>query len=73
MQKFTKENITKLFFNRFEKKEVVFAVHIEGPFEVVIKSNISLTCQDGYLVLDKEGFPYPVMKSEFESKYIRVI
>jgi hypothetical protein len=44
------------------------AVRIDGPFACITKEG-PLTCNDGYLVLDAQGYPYPVSREIFETTY----
>jgi len=54
--------------NLYRKIRLCEAVRIDGPFEVVTREGI-LSCLDGYLSWDSEGWPYPIAKAEFETIY----
>lgn len=44
------------------------AVRINGPFATISKHGV-LSCQDGYLALDAEGYPYPIDREVFKNGY----
>lgn len=58
-------------FGTYKKKVTTKAMRIDGPFAVKTREG-ELTCQDGYLAVDSEGYPYPIAKSEFEAIYEKV-
>lgn len=49
----------------------VRAVKIKGPFVVKTETE-ELECDNGYLVLDLDGYPYPMENSLFKKMYQRV-
>ena len=48
-----------------------WASRIHGPFAVETREGNIAKCEDGYLVMDSEGYPHPVEKEEFEKVYRR--
>jgi len=57
-----------LDFNTYVKTRKTRAARVPGPFTVETREGY-LSCPDGYLALDSEGFPYPIAKDEFENIY----
>jgi len=39
-----------------------------GPFEVETREG-TLTCEDGWLAIDSDGYPYPIAADEFNKIY----
>ena len=58
-------------WKRYRKRTETFAVRVEGSFEVKTREG-TLSCPDGYLALDSQGWPYPIAKGEFETIYKEV-
>lgn len=72
--KITKEMISSLKpteWGLYQKKRLTQAIRIERPFQVETRRG-PLTCPDGYLALDSDGWPYPIAKDEFEKIYSKV-
>jgi hypothetical protein len=44
------------------------AVRMTGPFACVTANGL-VSCKDGYLALDPEGYPYPIERDIFEKSY----
>lgn len=63
-----KPTLRKLMFGLYEKRRTTPAVRIEGSFEVETREGV-LSCPDGYLALDTEGYPYPIARKEFKKIY----
>ncbi len=55
----------------YQKRALTRAARIDGPFEVLTKEGW-LRCEDGYLVLDANGWLYPIQKEVFEKTYVRI-
>lgn len=55
-------------WKRYKKKVITLAIRMEGPFEVKTKEGM-ITCEDGYLARDEEGWPYPISKTVFDMTY----
>lgn len=71
MQTFSKKDKTTLrkqMYGLYAKRRVTPAVRIEGAFAVETREGI-LSCNDGYLALDTEGYPYPIAEKEFKKIY----
>ena len=70
--RYTRENVELLqlccVFKPYRKLTAAYAMPITGPFECVTQEGV-VRCQDGYLVLDIAGFPYPVSTQTFEATY----
>jgi hypothetical protein len=43
-------------------------LRMKGPFTCVTKEG-PVTCDDGFLAVDAEGFPYPVVKTIHDATY----
>jgi hypothetical protein len=52
----------------FRKTTTIRPLRIQGPFEVETRHGRVL-CQDGWLAVDEQGFPYPIAADEFELIY----
>jgi hypothetical protein len=52
----------------WRKRKLTAAVRIVGPFSVETRDEI-LSCPDGYLAVDSQGWPFPVNREEFEAVY----
>lgn len=52
----------------YRKHALTSAIRIDGPFEVETSEG-KLTCQDGWLAIDKRGYPYPIADDEFRMIY----
>jgi hypothetical protein len=71
MQRFSREDtpgLRKLMYGLYNKRRITPAARIEGTFTVVTREGV-LSCNDGYLALDTEGYPYPIARPEFEKIY----
>ena len=53
---------------QWRKVALTRARRIEGPFQTVTREG-TLTCEDGYLAVDPDGYPYPIERSVFEDIY----
>lgn len=49
-------------------KLYVKAIRIAGPFVTVTREG-PLTCDDGWLAIDSEGWPYPIANEEMKKIY----
>jgi hypothetical protein len=58
-------------FKVYRKKTLVRAMRVEGPFTVATREG-ALLCEDGYLALDEDGWPYPIAAPVFEKTYEEV-
>ena len=63
-----KITLRKLMFGLYDKRRTTPAVRIEGSFKVETREG-TLSCPDGYLALDTEGYPYPIARKEFKKIY----
>lgn len=52
----------------YRKKVLARAKKIEGPFTTETREGM-LSCADGYLCVDTEGYPYPIDAAEFDRLY----
>jgi hypothetical protein len=73
MKCYKRDNLDKVepYFEEYRKKVLTKAARIKGPFQTLTREG-TLECQDGYLAVDSEGWPYPIAKSEFEAIYEKV-
>lgn len=44
----------------YQVRVIVKAIRIEGSFLVETQSGDIISCHDGYLAVDAEGYPYPI-------------
>lgn len=56
------------YWPTYRKKVLTHAIRITGPF-VVLTSEGTMSCADGYLAVDARGYPYPIAAAEFELIY----
>jgi hypothetical protein len=63
-----KPTLRKLMFGLYEKRRTTPVARIEGSFKVETMHGW-VTCNDGYLALDTEGYPYPIDRKEFKKIY----
>ncbi len=52
----------------YRNKTLFLAIRIDGPFEAETCKGKEF-CQDGYVVVDAQGWPYPIAAEEFERIY----
>lgn len=76
MTNFTKDDLNRAVvpaecWREYRKTRTIFAARIQGPFTVETREG-TLTCPDGYLAVDSEGWPYPIARSEFDAIYEEV-
>lgn len=65
----TKDNLPSGELKRYQKTYEPRAIKMNGPFTcATLEGNIA-RCEDGWLVVDSQGFPYPVDRIEFETTY----
>lgn len=55
-------------FNHYRRTGPIRAKRVYGPFQVVSREGVTY-CEDGWLALDDEGFPYSITNKEFERNY----
>ena len=71
-QHFDRRNIDFLkTAQTYQKRALTRAVRIDGPFEVTTSQG-KCTCDDGYLALGSDGWPYAIGVEEFEFVYVRI-
>ena len=68
MRVFTRVALCGLDFKEYKKKTVTKLARVDGPFQVETREGL-LSCPDGYLALDTQGWPYPIAKDEAERIY----
>ena len=68
MELFSKWKLPSGKWGFYKKRALTQAMRIKGPFQVTTREGI-LTCDNGYIALDSEGYPYPIAKDEFERIY----
>lgn len=73
MQKFTRDHLPgdPDTWEPYRKVVPTPAVRIQGPFIVATVHDLNVTCDDGWLAVDAEGFPYPIDAEAFDSLYVR--
>jgi hypothetical protein len=52
----------------YRKTQPIEAVRVDGPFTVETREG-TVHCEDGWLALDSEGYPYPIAADEFDQVY----
>jgi hypothetical protein len=66
---FTRENLPNYStFHPYRKKSVTMMSRVEGPFKVQTQEGV-VECDDGWVALDEEGWPYPISVSVQEKSY----
>lgn len=55
-------------FHLYRKRVPVKAQRIDGSFTVQTREG-TLTCDDGWLAIDSQGWPYPIAADEFDAIY----
>jgi hypothetical protein len=70
MQSFSKDNVGDTgWWPVFKKKTLTRALRIDGPFEVKTIHEGIVICEDGWLAVDNQGYPYPIDATEFNTIY----
>jgi hypothetical protein len=64
--KYSRENLPNGTWFFYKKTNPIKVTRIIGSFSVVTREGV-LTCEDGYLAIDSDGFPYPIACDEFEN------
>lgn len=59
-------------FERFRKTYEPLATRMSGPFECLTSEGNIAACEDGWLAIDSQGFPYPIGAEEFAATYERM-
>jgi len=73
MMTFTKENLHLMEgFKNYRKRINTRAVRMPRPFRTETQHG-TVTCADGYLAIDDDGYPYPIEKKVFESSYEEIL
>jgi hypothetical protein len=75
---FTRENLnqqspdpqsrSQSAFRPYRRKNVTWMMRVETPFKVVTQHGI-VECDDGYVAVDEEGWPYPISISVHAKAY----
>jgi hypothetical protein len=52
----------------YRKKGVTWMMRVSGPFKVQTQEGL-VACDDGYVAIDEEGWPYPVSASVHAKSY----
>jgi hypothetical protein len=71
---FTRENLNEQSqdqspgFLPFRKKTVTWMMRVTTPFKVVTHEGV-VECDDGYVAVDEEGWPYPIALSVHGKSY----
>ncbi len=65
----TKNSLPDRIFTRYQKTYSPMAIKMDAPFTCVTLEGNIVNCDDGWLVVDSHGFPYPVDRLEFEKTY----
>lgn len=71
MRNFTKDSLRHfegLAWQEFAPKNTIKALRVDGPFQVE-NSEGTFNCEDGWLVVNSNGEPYPISAQEFEILY----
>lgn len=54
---------------RYRKMYAPVAMRMIGTFHCLTSEGNVASCADGWLVIDSQGYPYPVNAAEFEATY----
>lgn len=72
MRIFSKQNLPEHCkdgqWKHYHKKVLTEAIRIKGKFTVKTREG-ELECKNGYLALDRSGYPYPIEAKEFNKLY----
>jgi len=68
VQTFTRSELPEVGWREFRKVGTTRIVRINGPFVTVTREG-PLHCPDGWLALDRGGWPYPIAADEHELIY----
>jgi hypothetical protein len=55
-------------FSEYQKTQPTKAMRVKGPFQVATREGI-VSCSDGWLAIDSDGWPYPIEAQEFARVY----
>jgi hypothetical protein len=70
---FTRETLPNYStFQPYTRKSVTMMSRVEGPFKVQTQHGV-VECDDGWVALDEEGWPYPISVSVQEKSYERYL
>lgn len=56
-------------FQRFRKTYRPLATRMAGSFACLTSEGNVAACDDGWLAIDSQGFPYPIGADEFAATY----
>jgi hypothetical protein len=72
---FTRENLNDFQspndprkFRPYRRKNVVWMMRVDGPFKVKTMHG-TVECDDGFVAVDEEGWPYPIAASVHAKSY----
>lgn len=65
----TRENLPDGEFRQYRKLYKPSAIRMDGPFACVTSEGNVAACEDGWLAIDSQGYPYPIGAAEFEATY----
>jgi hypothetical protein len=65
---FDRHNLPTEGWGEYRKRETTRAVRITGRFQVVTREG-TVPCDDGWLALDPNGDPYPIVADAFDATY----
>lgn len=65
----TKNTLPNGEWRNYSKKTATRMLRMNGPFEVQTREGV-VVCEDGFLAIDAEGYPYPVSLKVHEQTYI---
>ena len=68
MKTYSQENLPMGKWNTYRVSCLTLAIKMNGPFQTKTLDG-TITCDDGYLVLDSDRNPYPIAKKEFNKIY----
>lgn len=64
----TRETLPEGEWAKYDKTAPIEALRMDAPFTVQTREGV-LSCDDGWLAIDSEGYPYPIAADEFDTVY----
>lgn len=64
----TRDNLPDGDWREFRKRGTTSMLRMDGPFTVVTREG-PLSCPDGWLAVDRAGWPYPIAADEQRVTY----
>ena len=66
---YTRDNLPESGWISYIKRVPTEMIRIEGPFDVQTREGL-MHCENGYLALDADGYPYPIAHDVQAATYL---